>query len=88
MTKPTIGRIVHFVQREGVTLPAVIVSVSDSEKANLQVFLNQSGPNLAHVANVEQSEAPEVGKFHFPQIVAAPTAEDPKKPAKAGKEGK
>lgn len=65
MSKPTIGSPVLFVTEQGATLPAVVVNALEDGTVNVQVFKDESTPNLAYVAGVEQSTKPEPGKFHF-----------------------
>ena len=65
MSNPTIGSPVLFVTEAGVTLPAVVVSVSEAGTVNVQVFMDESAPNVVHFAGVAQSNKPEPGKFYF-----------------------
>jgi len=80
----------------GVLLPAIIVAINPAREAlqveneedipakpesvNLQVFTDESLPNILHIGDVGQSAEPEAGKFHF-----AADAEKPAKKAKAEK---
>lgn len=79
MTKPQIGSQALYTTSGGATLPAVVVSVGESGSANLQVFTDESLPNIRHKTDVEQCERPEPGKFHFAEDVK------PERPAKARK---
>lgn len=49
--KPSIGRIVHFVQQDGVHLPAMVISVAKDTAVNLLVFLDQRTYPPGFVAN-------------------------------------
>ena len=73
-----------YTTASGVLLPAIVVAVhpciaakaEQPETCNLQVFTDESLPNLLHISDVEQSGVSESGKFHF-------AADEPKnKPAK------
>jgi hypothetical protein len=75
--KPTIGRIVHFVQ-DKFTLPAIIVNVWSDTCVNLQVFTDGSNsdpismssecPNLKWVtsATFDESAEPQQRTWHWP----------------------
>lgn len=80
--KPTIGRIVHFVQKKPagygdalVHLPAIIVSVWGESCVNLQVFTdgtNSDEQNMAPVkwitsASMDASENPQPRTWHWPE---------------------
>jgi hypothetical protein len=80
--KPTIGRIVHFVQKkpagygDGVVhLPAIITAVWGESCVNLQVFTdgtNSDEQNMAPVkwitsANFDASELPAPRTWHWPE---------------------
>jgi hypothetical protein len=80
--KPTIGRIVHFVQNkpaghgEGVIhLPAVITAVWGESCVNLQVFTdgtNSDDQNMSAVkwvtsASLDASETPQPRTWHWPE---------------------
>jgi hypothetical protein len=80
--KPTIGRIVHFVQKkpsgypEGIVhLPAIITAVWGETCVNLQVFTdgtNSDEQNMAPVkwvtsASLDASEAPQPRTWHWPE---------------------
>jgi hypothetical protein len=84
--KPSIGRIVHFVQKkpagygEGVIhLPAIIVAVWGESCVNLQVFTdgtNSDAQNMSPVkwitsASLDASENPQPHTWHWPEIVQA-----------------
>ena len=84
----------------GAVLPAIIVAVNPATEAtqaedgseipakpdsvNLQIFTDESLPNLLHCAEVEQGGGP--GQYSFPQInppanAKGEPAKDSKKPA-------
>ena len=80
--KPTIGRIVHFVQNkpagygEGlVHLPAIITAVWSDTCVNLQVFTdgtNSDDQNMSPVkwvtsANLDGSDMPRSRTWHWPE---------------------
>jgi len=80
--KPTIGRIVHFVQQKPVGygevlvhLPAIITSVWGELCVNLQVFTdgtNSDDRNMAPVkwitsASLDASENPQPRTWHWPE---------------------
>lgn len=81
--KPSIGRIVHFVQAKPagypagqlVHLPAIIVAVWGDTCVNLQVFTdgtNSDESNMAPVkwitsVSIDESEAPQVRTWHWPE---------------------
>ena len=80
--KPTIGRIVHFVQKRPagygdtlVHLPAIIVAVWGESCVNLQVFTdgtNSDEPNMSPVkwvtsASFDGSETPQPRTWHWPE---------------------
>lgn len=80
--KPTIGRIVHFVQKkpEGygdalVHLPAIVTAVWSETCVNLQVFTdgtNSDVQNMAPVkwvtsASLDASELPAPRTWHWPE---------------------
>lgn len=83
--KPSIGRIVHYVQNrpagygEGVIhLPAIIVSVWSDQCVNLQVFTdcsnsesgqNSNQPSAKWVTSVTYSESPVNHTWHWPEKV-------------------
>jgi hypothetical protein len=79
MTNPTIGSQVLYTSASGASLPAVVVDVKETGAVNLQVFTNESLPNIRHKTDVEQGDKPEAGKFHFADDVKA------EKPAKGHK---
>lgn len=83
--KPSIGRIVHFVQRkpEGygdalVHLPAIIVAVWGESCVNLQVFTdgtNSDDSNMSPVkwvtsASYDGTDNPQPRTWHWPENVA------------------
>lgn len=84
MSNPTIGSPVLFVTEAGVTLPAVVVSVSEAGTVNVQVFKDESAPNVVHFAGVAQSTKPEPGKFH---LALEAKEEKPKEEAPKAKKG-
>ena len=80
--KPTIGRIVHFVQKKPagygdalVHLPAIITAVWGESCVNLQVFTdgtNSDEMNMAPVkwvtsASLDASNEPQPGTWHWPE---------------------
>jgi hypothetical protein len=80
--KPTIGRIVHFVQKKPagygdvlVHLPAIIVAVWSESCVNLQVFTdgtNSDDQNMSPVkwvtsASLDASENPQARTWHWPE---------------------
>lgn len=80
--KPSIGRIVHFVQKkpagygDGVVhLPAIITSVHGETCVNLQVFTdgtNSDEQNMAPVkwitsSSLDVSETPQLRTWHWPE---------------------
>lgn len=80
--KPTIGRIVHFVQKkpasygEGVVhLPAIIVAVCGETCVNLQVFTDGSNSEGEHYlpakwvtsASYDGTENPQPRTWHWPE---------------------
>ncbi len=80
--KPSIGRIVHFVQKKPagygdalVHLPAIIVAVWGETCVNLQVFTdgtNSDEANMAPVkwvtsANLDASKNPQPRTWHWPE---------------------
>jgi hypothetical protein len=81
---PSIGRIVHFVQKkpigyaEGlVHLPAIIVAVWGNECVNLQVFTDGTNSDAEHTSSVkwvtsasfDGSETPQPRTWHWPEKV-------------------
>ncbi len=80
--KPTIGRIVHFVQRKPagygdvlVIIPAIITAVWGDTCVNLQVFTdgtNSDEQNMAPVkwitsATLDESTEPQPRSWHWPE---------------------
>jgi hypothetical protein len=80
--KPSIGRIVHFVQAkphgygEGVNhLPAIITAVWGPETVNLQVFTdgtnsddaNMSGVKWITPRSLDAGPSPRAGTWHWPE---------------------
>jgi hypothetical protein len=80
--KPTIGRIVHFVQKkpEGygdtlVHLPAIIVAVWGDTCVNLQVFTDGTNSDVAETNRVkwvtsvtlDETVAPQPRTWHWPE---------------------
>jgi hypothetical protein len=79
--KPTIGRIVHFVQKRSygqeplVHLPAIIVAVWSDTCVNLQVFTdgqNSDPENTLPVkwmtsVNLDEDENPQPRSWHWPE---------------------
>ena len=80
--KPTIGRIVHFVQKnpvgygEGVVhLPAIIVAVWGEACVNLQVFTAGTNSDSGETNRVkwttsvtlDETEDPQPGTWHWPE---------------------
>lgn len=80
--KPTIGRIVHFVQKKPagygdalVHLPAIITAVWGETCVNLQVFTdgtNSDEQNMSPVkwvtsASLDDSENPQPRTWHWPE---------------------
>ena len=80
--KPTIGRIVHFVQKKPagygdalVHLPAIITAVWGESCVNLQVFTdgtNSDEQNMAPVkwvtsSSLDASENPQPRTWHWPE---------------------
>ena len=80
--KPTIGRIVHYVQKKPavygdqlVHLPAIITAVWGESCVNLQVFTdgtNSDEQNMAPVkwvtsASLDASENPQQRTWHWPE---------------------
>lgn len=70
--KPSIGRIVHFIEDGWVRLPAIIVAVNDhNTTVDLQVFQHSEG-GLTLVRNVpEVAEDPESPRWEWPPRVQA-----------------
>jgi len=54
--KPSVGRIVHYVQQDGTHLPAMVVSVHHGDKLNLLVFLDQRTYPFGFVANYTERQ--------------------------------
>lgn len=82
--KPSIGRIVHFVQKKPATygegfvhLPAIIVAVWGDTCVNLQVFTdgtNSDEQNMAPVkwvasSSLDASASPQPRTWHWPETV-------------------
>lgn len=82
--KPTIGRIVHFVQKKPagygeqlVTLPAIIVSVWSDTCVNLQIFtdrINSDESNMSSIKwetsiSLDENENPQPRTWHWPPKV-------------------
>ena len=80
--KPTIGRIVHFVQKKPagygdalVHLPAIIVAVWGDTCANLQVFTDGTNSDSEETNRVkwvtsvslDESETPQPRTWHWPE---------------------
>ena len=80
--KPTIGRIVHFVQKKPamfgdvlVHLPAIIVVVWGETCVNLQVFTDGTNSDEQNVfplkwvtsASLDASESPQERTWHWPE---------------------
>ena len=70
MSKPTIGRIVHWVLRDGATIrPAQVTSVHGDGKVNLVVTLEpcDEGRESAFLASVEFCPLMKPHTWHWPQ---------------------
>ena len=80
--KPTIGRIVHFVQKQPagygdalVHLPAIIVAVWSDTCVNLQVFTDGTNSDADETnrvkwvtsANLDEAETPQPRTWHWPE---------------------
>ena len=80
--KPTIGRIVHFVQKKPagygdalVHLPAIIVAVLGDTCVNLQVFTDGTNSDADETnrvkwvtsANLDETETPQSRTWHWPE---------------------
>jgi hypothetical protein len=80
--KPTIGRIVHFVQKKPagygdalVHLPAIIVAVWGDTCVNLQVFTDGTNSDADETnrvkwvtsANLDEAETPQSRTWHWPE---------------------
>jgi hypothetical protein len=72
MTQPTLGALVLYTTACGTALPAVVVHTANTGTCNLQVFTNESLPNILHISDVAQTTEPQAGMFHL----AADTAGD------------
>ena len=88
MTKTTLGAIVLYTTASGATLPAVVVHISDSGPCNLQVFTDESLPNILHITDVEQTASPAAGKFHFAANASETATENNSAPAQQTAAGK
>ena len=82
--KPTIGRIVHFVQKKPagygdalVHLPAIIVAVWGDTCVNLQVFTDGTNSDADETnrvkwvtsATLDEAETPQPRTWHWPERV-------------------
>ena len=80
--KPTIGRIVHFVQKKPagygdalVHLPAIIVAVWGDTCVNLQVFMDGTNSDADETnrvkwvtsATLDEAETPQPRTWHWPE---------------------
>jgi hypothetical protein len=66
--KPTIGRIVHFVDDDGSEWPAVITRVFSDTRVNLQVFRDSDVTPRTSVPLIEVSGDPSSRfSWHWPQ---------------------
>ena len=80
--KPTIGRIVHFVQKKPahygdvlVHLPAIIVSVCGDTYVNLKVFTDGTNSDAEETspvkwvtsASLDETETPQPRTWHWPE---------------------
>lgn len=65
MTQPTLGALVLYTTAGGSQLPAIVVHTGSSGTCNLQVFTDESLPNILHISDVEQTVTPAAGKYHF-----------------------
>lgn len=79
--KPSIGRIVHYVQKRPahygdvlVHLPAIIVATHGETTVNLQVFTDGTNSDLENMANVkwvtsvvQDETASQVRSWHWPE---------------------
>jgi len=82
MTLPTLGALVLYTTAGGTPLPAIVVHTGPSGTCNLQVFTDESLPNILHISDVEQTATPVPGKYHF-AADAAKTSTDTTKPKSA-----
>lgn len=69
--KPTVGRIVHFINAKGQPLAAIIAKVVDAEKSvvNLQIFgdcVEQTAIQAKRGAQF--SETPKAGYWTWPKV--------------------
>lgn len=66
--KPSIGRIVHYVIRSSLHLPAIVLRV-EGDLVDLEVF----GPVYTHEkfpSDVREDPSGELGTWHWPEVQA------------------
>lgn len=64
--KPTIGRIVHYVEEGGTHKPAIITSVGE-KTVNLSIF--HDGGSVGGGLEIPFSEKPKEGTWHWAEVV-------------------